>query len=81
MDQDHERQVANFISGLLLGAVIGAGVALLTAPRAGRRTRKRLRRAAVDMRETASDRFDQLAEEVKGKVDEVVRGARGRFVS
>lgn len=81
MDQDQERQVANFISGLLLGAIIGAGVALLTAPRAGRRTRKRLRRAAADMRETASDRLDQLAEEMKGKVDEVMRGARGRFVS
>lgn len=80
MDQDQERQVANFISGLLLGAIIGAGVALLTAPRTGRRTRKRLRRVAVDARETASDRLDRLAEEVKGKVDEVVRGARGRFV-
>jgi len=81
MDHDHERQVANFISGLLLGAVIGAGVALLTAPRPGRKTRKRLKRAAGDMRGTATDRLDRLAEEVKVKVDEVVQGARGRFPS
>jgi len=81
MDHDHERQVANFISGLLLGAVIGAGVALLTAPRPGRKTRKRLKRAASGMRETASDRLDRLAEEVKGKVDEAVRGARGHLGS
>jgi gas vesicle protein len=79
MDQEHDRQVANFISGLLLGAVIGAGVALLTAPRPGRRTRKRLRRAAWWMRETASDRLDRLADEMKSKVDEVVKGARSRF--
>lgn len=79
MDQDHERQVANFISGLLLGAVIGAGVALLTAPRPGRKTRKRLKRAATDVRDSAGDRLDQLAEEVKGKVDEVVKSARGRL--
>ena len=79
MDQDHERQVANFISGLLLGAIIGAGVALLTAPRPGRKTRKRLRRAAGDVRDTAADRIDQLADEVKGKVDEVVKSARGRL--
>jgi len=79
MDQDQERQVANFISGLMLGAIIGAGVALLTAPRTGRRTRKRLRRAAVEMRETASDRLDRLADEVKGKVDEVVQSARDRI--
>ena len=81
MDHDHERQVANFISGLLLGAIIGAGVALLTAPRPGRKTRKRLKRAAVDIRGTAADRLDRLAEEVKGKVDEVVQGARGRLPS
>lgn len=79
MDQDHERQVANFISGLLLGTVIGAGVALLTAPRPGRKTRRRLKRAAEGVRDTASDRLDQLADEVKGKVDEVVKSARDRF--
>jgi gas vesicle protein len=79
MDQDRERQVANFISGLLLGAVIGAGVALLTAPRPGRKTRKRLKRAAEGMRDSATDRLDQLADEVKGKVDEVVESARGRL--
>lgn len=81
MDRDHERQFANFISGLVLGAVIGAGVALLTAPRPGRKTRKRLRKAAAGMRGTASDSLDQLADEVKGRVDEVVRSARGRLGS
>ena len=81
MDHDHERQVLNFISGLVLGAVIGAGVALLTAPHAGRRTRRRLRKAAVGLRESATDRFDDLADEVKGKVDEVLKGAKERLVS
>jgi len=79
MDHDQERQVANFISGLVLGAIIGAGVALLTAPRTGRRTRKKLRRAAVGMRETAADRLDRLADEMKDKVDEVVKSARDRI--
>lgn len=81
MDRDHERQVANFISGLLLGAVIGAGVALLTAPRPGKKTRRKLRRAAEGVRDTATDRLDHLADEVKGKVDEVVKSARGRLGS
>lgn len=79
MDHDHEREVANFLTGLLLGAIIGAGVALLTAPRPGRKTRRRLKRAAVDIRHGAADRLDQLADEVKGKVDEVVRSARGHM--
>jgi gas vesicle protein len=79
MDSDHERQVVNFISGLVLGAIIGAGVALLTAPQPGRKTRKRLRKAAVGLRDDATERLDELADEVKGKVDEVIKGARGRF--
>ncbi len=76
MDYDQDRQAINFISGLLLGAIIGAGVAYLTAPQAGRKTRKRLKRAAVDLRATATDRLDDIADEVKGKVDEVVRVVR-----
>lgn len=80
MDQDQNRQAASFISGLLLGAIIGAGVAYLTAPQPGKKTRKRLKRAAVGVRESASDRLDDLADEVKGKVDEVIKGARESFV-
>jgi gas vesicle protein len=79
MDYDQDRQVINFISGLLLGAVIGAGVAYLTAPQPGKKTRKRLKRAAGDLRHSATDRFDELADEMKGKVDEVIKGARKSF--
>jgi gas vesicle protein len=81
MDEERERQVFSFVSGLLLGAIIGAGVALLTAPDSGRRTRKRLKRAAVGLKDSATHRLDDLADEVKGKVDEVIKSARTRFVS
>ena len=80
MDYEEERQVVNFISGLVLGAIIGAGVAYLTAPQTGRRTRKRIRRAAGNVRATATDRLDDFADEVKGKVDEVIASARKSFV-
>ena len=81
MEEERQRQVVTFVSGLLLGAIIGAGVALLTAPEPGYRTRKRLKRAAVGLKDSASHRLDDIAEEVKGKVDEVIKGARTRFVS
>jgi gas vesicle protein len=81
MDYDRDHQVVNFISGLLLGAIIGAGVAYLTAPQPGKKTRKRIRRAASELRDTATDRLDDLADEVKGKVDEVIKGARKNFVA
>jgi len=81
MEYDQEAQFLNFISGLLLGAVIGAGIALLTAPESGRRTRRKIHRAAVDVRDTTTDRWDDLADEVKGKIDDVIRGAKGRSAS
>ena len=50
MEYDHEAQVTNFIAGLILGAIIGAGVAMLTAPQSGRRTRRRIQKAATGIR-------------------------------
>jgi gas vesicle protein len=80
-DGEEEGQVFSFVSGLLLGAMIGAGIALLAAPEPGRKTRKRLRRAAVELKKSTGTRLDDLADEMKGKVDEVMKGARSRFVS
>jgi gas vesicle protein len=79
MEYERDGQVLNFVSGLVLGAIIGAGIALLTAPDAGRKTRKRLRKSAVEMSEGASDRWDELADDVKEKVEQAVKGARKRF--
>jgi gas vesicle protein len=81
MEYDHEAQVLNFLSGLVLGAVIGAGVALLTAPEPGTRTRRRIRKAASAARSTATDRWDDLAEDVKVRVDDAIAGAKKRFAS
>jgi len=79
MEYEHEGHAVSFISGLLLGAVIGAGIALLTAPQPGRRTRRRLQRGAQELKETATDRWEDLAEDMKGKVDEAIHGARKRL--
>jgi len=81
MEYDDEAQVFNFVSGLVLGVFLGAGIALLTAPESGRRTRRRLRRAAGDIRENATDRWEELADDVKGRVDDAFQGARKRFTT
>jgi gas vesicle protein len=79
MELDRRSQVVGFVSGLLLGAVIGAGVALLAAPDSGRATRKRLKRAAAGLKDGAADRWDELTEDVKEKVDVALKGARKRL--
>jgi len=79
MNGDREREAASFISGLVLGAVIGAGLAMLTAPQPGRMTRRRLKRSARRLTGDAADRFDELAVELRDKVDEAVGQARERL--
>jgi gas vesicle protein len=38
MDYEQDAHSAVFVSGFLLGAMVGAGIALLAAPQAGTRT-------------------------------------------
>jgi gas vesicle protein len=79
MSDERNDALFNFTVGLFLGAALGASVALLTAPQSGKRTRKRLGRAAGDIRRNYGDRWDELAEDVKGRVDEAVSGAKKRL--
>jgi len=76
---ENEGHVLNFVAGVVLGTIIGAGVALLAAPAKGKKTRKRLVRAAEGVRESAQDRFEDFADEVKGRVDDAVKVARKRI--
>ena len=79
MEYDRDGQVLNFVSGLVLGAIIGAGIARLTAPNDGRKMRKRLRKTAAELGGGASDRWDELADDVKDKVEQAVKAGRKRF--
>jgi gas vesicle protein len=81
MSDGSEDQLVGFMAGLLLGAAIGATAALLSAPQSGRRTRKKIGRAAVGIRKSTGDRFDEVAEDVRTRVEDVLKGARQRLGS
>jgi gas vesicle protein len=68
MYYDEESGALNFVAGMLLGAVVGASLALLTAPQSGRKTRKRLIRAVSTARDSAGDHWEDLTDEVQGAV-------------
>ena len=62
------------VGNLLLGVLIGAGIALLFAPRSGQATRKEIRRKARE----AGDAVKGVAEEVTGQVVDTFEGAKAR---
>ena len=81
MKSGKKGQVVSFASGLVLGAMIGAGVAILTAPQPGRKTRKKIRKVARRAKGQTRNRLDELATELKLRVDETVSAARDRLPS
>jgi len=60
----------------MLGAVLGAGVALLFAPASGEETQQRIRRRVRELRSLAEEKADEFGEVVSERVEQVRTGAR-----
>ena len=74
MRHDEEGYGASSIFlSFLLGGLMGAGVALLLAPKSGRETRQRIRDLADDVKVKAED----YVEQAKGKVSTAVEKGKG----
>ena len=76
MDEDRAAHPMTFVSGFILGAMVGAGIALLAAPEAGTRTRRRIRKVAGEFRDTAGDHWDDClawADSADGNIESSMR--------
>lgn len=69
---------AEFATGLILGAVLGAVIALLAAPQAGARTRRGLGRKARRIRHEVEDRWDGAQRDLRRQVRRRKRKIRGQ---
>ena len=77
MMHDDSGNARPFAAGLILGALIGAGVALLFAPQSGAETRRIIRKRARHLASDASDRFDDVKERIgkaRRRAEEVLSG-------
>jgi len=59
-----------FLLGALAGALVGAGVALLMAPKTGAETRQDLSSGYNSVRDAASRRYRDLADRASAKIDQ-----------
>jgi gas vesicle protein len=64
----------SFLMGLITGSVIGAGLVIAFAPD----LRKRLKTSGADLRDAASDGYQEAGARIAGVVDDVV--ARGQAI-
>ena len=74
----------SFLMGLLAGTVLGAGLGMLFAPKAGSELRNQLTEQAGKLRSTANDTYQQASDKVSQMVDrgrEAYDRARGSAAS
>ena len=60
-----------FVAGLLVGGAIGAGTALLKAPRSGEETREQIRHKASEAQDKAGETVQQLLDRAEAVSDQV----------
>ena len=59
---------SGFFSGLMMGAVIGAAVALLYAPQPGTETRRMVKEKALEVKEKAAKAAGKIKESVSSAI-------------
>lgn len=75
MYYDEDSTTVSFLSGLIIGVAIGAGLALILAPQSGRRTRRQLVRSVEGLTDSATGRFEDVTDELR----DVVRTGRKKI--
>lgn len=73
-----EREGAGQIGGFLVGALLGAGLALLFAPKTGEETQADLRERALKLRDAAEDRMREAQRNLEGRLDHAREGVQTR---
>ena len=71
-------RVGVFGAGVAIGALIGAGAALLLAPATGYETRTRLARRTRDVADDAADRWDDVSDELRYRARHGAKRVRQR---
>ena len=72
MSDENTNQVGGIVAAFAVGALVGAGIALLYAPQSGRETRDLLAQKTRDLKDKAAEALDGAKEMVRGKKDQIL---------
>jgi gas vesicle protein len=66
----NRESTSGFFAGLMMGAVVGAAIALLYAPQPGTETRRMVKEKALEVKEKAA----KAASKIKESVSSAIKG-------
>jgi len=73
-----EREGGSGLAPFLLGALLGAGIALLLAPRSGEETQREIREGATRLKEAAEARLREVQDQVESRLELAREEVAGR---
>jgi gas vesicle protein len=74
-----ERDSGGGVGAFLLGALVGAGIALLLAPKSGVETQEDIKRQARKLRSAAEERVREAQRQIEERLGEVREGVQTRL--
>jgi gas vesicle protein len=74
-----ERESGGGIGSFLIGAMVGAGLALLFAPKSGEETQEELREQARKLRLAAEERVRTAQRQLEERLDDAREGVTSRY--
>ena len=74
-----ERESGGGMGSFVLGALVGAGLALLLAPQSGEETQEQIRSRARELRDEAESRVRSAQRQLEERLEEARRDVRGRI--
>ena len=76
-----ERERGSSVGAFVLGALVGAGLALLFAPQSGEETQEEIRRRARKLKAKAEDKLRAAQEQIEGRIEQARQNVQGRVDS
>jgi gas vesicle protein len=73
-----ERETGGGVGSFLAGALLGAGLALLFAPKSGKETQEELRARAKQLKEVAEERVRDASRQLEERLDQARDGLSAR---